>query len=141
MFKGPVSSRKLWPCLLAIQSTQHRFQSSREPYYSVGRPHEKTSLMAQFWDEVPRSILTEATPSALSVFQARLSMTATEISTPIQLSLPPNSSSMALLQCGGYKDRDPVLSVFFCDVESTDDDFCKSISTHPGRDYLKLQAI
>ena len=49
----------------------------RKPFYLVERPHEKTSLMARFREDVPRSTLTEATPSALAVFQARLSMAAT----------------------------------------------------------------
>jgi len=38
---------------------------------------------------------------------------------------------MALLQCGGYKDRDPVLSIFFLDVESTRG-LRKSVRINPG---------
>lgn len=102
-----------------------------DPYYATERPHGKTSLMARFQRGTPRSAITDATPSALAVFQGRFSMSSTRTCMPIQLSLPANYSHMALLQRGGDRQRDPLLTLFQCDVES-EYHFCKEITIDTG---------
>lgn len=66
-------------------------------YYSIERPHENTSLVARFRKDVPRSVVTDATPAALAAFQARLSAACTRTCMPVQLLLPFNSPRMGLL--------------------------------------------
>jgi hypothetical protein len=101
-----------------------------DSYYNTKRPHDNTSLLARFRDEIPPQDLSDATPSSRAIFQARVEITSAPRHMPIQLSLPVNSSHLAFLQTCGNNNKSPLLSLYYCDVEA--EYFCKEIYVDPG---------
>jgi WD40 repeat protein len=103
---------------------------SSDSYYYTKRPHDNTSLLARFRDEIPPPDLSDASPSSRAVFQARVEITSALRHMPIQLSLPINSPHLAFLQTCGNNGKSPLLSLFYCDVEA--EYFCKEVTVNPG---------
>lgn len=90
-------------------------------YEETPRPHPDSSRIARF--RAADLAVTDTTPLAKAVFQARLSANSTDTCDPVRLILPPGSSTMALLQMGGWKNRDPVLTYYDLETGTNYDDF------------------
>lgn len=79
-------------------------------------PHQRTTPLSRFrpsnkinpsFSSIPSNA-----PLALAVYQARCSIVTADIHNPISMSLPQNSSILALAGAGGWKERSPFLSCF-----------------------------
>ncbi|ETW77316.1 hypothetical protein HETIRDRAFT_429590 [Heterobasidion irregulare TC 32-1] len=103
---------------------------TREPYAQTPKPHDKTSPIARFRQDVPSSIVTEATLTAQAIYQGRCSAMSSNTCSPIGLSLSHNSTCMTLSAAGGWKNRCHVLSYYVFDNNL--DDFPYEVDIETG---------
>ncbi|KAL1940228.1 hypothetical protein VTO73DRAFT_9180 [Trametes versicolor] len=80
-------------------------------------PHPKTSRLSRFREGITTSV-TDASPLARTIYQARCEVSAENISCPVSAAIAADSSALALIGAGGYKDRDPMLTIFLLDEQT-----------------------
>ncbi|KAL1940225.1 hypothetical protein VTO73DRAFT_9177 [Trametes versicolor] len=77
-------------------------------------PHPKTTRLSRFREGITTSV-TDATPLARTIYQARCEVAADIISCPVSAAIAADSSALALIGAGGWKNRDPMLTIFLLD--------------------------
>ncbi|EPT01366.1 hypothetical protein FOMPIDRAFT_1120657 [Fomitopsis schrenkii] len=77
-------------------------------------PHPKSSRLVRFRKNVVTSV-TDATPLAQMVYQARCEVTDVRITQPSKVAISSGHSCMAVLGVGGWKNRDPKLQCHLLD--------------------------
>ena len=87
------------------------------PWTRSQPPHEKTTRLSRFRDNVVPST-TNATPFARTIYQARCEVASDTIACPVNAAIASDSSVLAIAGQGGWKHRDPVLSLYLLDEGS-----------------------
>ncbi|PIL35384.1 hypothetical protein GSI_02110 [Ganoderma sinense ZZ0214-1] len=89
-----------------------------DPWTQSHRPHPKSTRISRFHDNVVPSV-TNATPFARTIYDARCEVTSDTIACPVTAAIASDSSVLAIAGQGGWKHRDPVLSLYLLDEGST----------------------
>ena len=91
------------------------------PWTQSHPPHSKSTRLSRFRDDVIPSA-TDATPFARTIYQARCEVTSDTTSCPVTSVIASDSSVLAIAGQGGWKHRDPVLSLYLLDEGSANPD-------------------
>ncbi|TCD63392.1 hypothetical protein EIP91_005600 [Steccherinum ochraceum] len=116
----------------------HKFMT----HDKLPKPHENSSPISRFrpgGSEIAKRI-TDATPLAQAVYQARFSAYDISTPTPLSMVLPPNSSCLAIIGAGGWKNRDPMLTYYLLDEEGDWAAFCKMDGVEVGLSQVAQEA-
>ncbi|KAI1797004.1 hypothetical protein LXA43DRAFT_1079300 [Ganoderma leucocontextum] len=89
------------------------------PWTQSQHPHPKSTRLSRFRDNVVPSA-TDMTPFARTIYQARCEVTSDTIACPVTAAIASDSSALAIAGQGGWKHRDPVLSIYLLDEGSAD---------------------
>jgi hypothetical protein len=81
--------------------------------------HSKTSPLARFCPDLPTSTATPASPSAISVYDARCRIKSSGINSQIKLQLTRVDSCLVMNAMCGYNYCSPVLSYFILDEDTS----------------------
>ncbi len=84
------------------------------------RPHPKSTRLARFRDGANTSA-TDTTPIAQTILQARCEISSDDFPCPVNSAISADSSTLAVIGQGGWKHRDPVVSLYILD-ETEDND-------------------
>ena len=91
------------------------------PWTQSHPPHPKSTRLSRFRDDVIPSA-TDATPFARTIYQARCEVTSDTIACPVTSAIASDSSVLAIAGQGGWKHRDPVLSLYLLDEGTANPD-------------------
>ncbi|KAI0635599.1 hypothetical protein C8Q77DRAFT_1155387 [Trametes polyzona] len=107
---------------------------------SSPHPHPKTSRLSRFREGVSASA-TDTTPVAQMIYQARCEVASDTISSPIDAAIAGDSSVLAIIGQGGWKNREPSLTVYFLDEQVGDEkeDSALDITSYGGFRYMSLE--
>lgn len=86
------------------------------PWDPTKLPHPKSSRLSRFRPNVTTSV-TDATPLAQIVYQARCEITDDRIMQPSKVAISSGQTCLAVLGAGGWKNRDPMLQCHLLDDE------------------------
>ncbi|TBU44306.1 hypothetical protein BD309DRAFT_1080140 [Dichomitus squalens] len=89
------------------------------PWTKSQPPHPKSTRLSRFRDNV-RPSATDATPLARTIYQARCEVASDSIPCPVNAAIASDSSVLAIAGKGGWKNRDPVLSLYLLDEGSAE---------------------
>ncbi|OJT15004.1 hypothetical protein TRAPUB_8447 [Trametes pubescens] len=84
------------------------------PWPGSPHPHPKTTRLSRFRDGITPSV-TDATPLARTIYQARCEVAADTVATPVSAAISADCSALALVGAGGWKNRDPTLTIYYLD--------------------------
>jgi len=89
---------------------------------SLSKPHPSTTPLVRFKSQ-GRHSATSATPAAQTICQARCEVSSIETNRPAaHLVVGAKSRGLAIIGCGGWKERDPQLAVLLLRDEDPDDE-------------------
>ncbi|KAI0661809.1 hypothetical protein C8Q70DRAFT_1052118 [Cubamyces menziesii] len=115
-----------------------------KPWPDTPHPHPKTTRLFRFRGGVPVTSTADA-PIAQTIYQARCEITSDTLNSPINFAMTANASALAVIQQGGWKNREPLLTVYFLDDEAdfagkgkADEDDAEILSWHGFR-YMGLE--
>ena len=115
---------------LVPQGVRDKLISS--PWTASPRPHPKSTRLSRFSNGLNTSA-TDTTPLAKVILQARCEVSSDDFPCPVNAAIAKDSSALAVVGQGGYKNRDPVLSLYILD-ETEDND--RGQGGNSGRDTL-----
>ncbi|GBE88277.1 predicted protein [Sparassis crispa] len=92
------------------------------------QPHPNTTRLSRFRTGITVSV-TEATPLANLIYQARCEVTDDNICLPCRIAVSQGGSCLAVVAAGGWKNRDPVLHYYHL---GDDVDSAPSVTIEPG---------
>ncbi|KAH9928697.1 uncharacterized protein B0H18DRAFT_1000217 [Fomitopsis serialis] len=98
------------------------------PWRPDMQPHIKSTRLSRFRPDVSTSV-TDATPLAQAIHQARCEITDDDITVPSKMLISPGQTCLAIIGAGGWKNRNPTLACYFLDK---DDHMQKGRSITPG---------
>ncbi|KAI9061144.1 hypothetical protein FKP32DRAFT_1605097 [Trametes sanguinea] len=84
------------------------------PWTASHPPHTKSTRLSRFRDGVHPSV-TDATPRARMIYEARCEVAADSFPSPIQAAIAADSSVLTIIGQGGWKNREPVLGMYLLD--------------------------
>ncbi|CAL1716909.1 unnamed protein product [Somion occarium] len=84
------------------------------PWKKARQPHPKTTPLSRFRRPFPVSANDE-TPLAQTIYQARCEIYGHNIHSPIKMEMSSGSSCLAIIGAGGWKNRDPKVTLYFLD--------------------------
>ncbi|RPD68412.1 hypothetical protein L226DRAFT_563890 [Lentinus tigrinus ALCF2SS1-7] len=113
------------------QGLQDRLISS--PWTASYRPHPKSTRLSLFRDGANAST-TKGTPIARTMLQARCEISSDDFPCPVNAAIAKDSSVLAVVGQGGWKNRDPVLSLYILD--ETEENSGGGAGQSSGRDSL-----
>ncbi|KAL7278958.1 hypothetical protein ACG7TL_006790 [Trametes sanguinea] len=92
--------------------------------WTESRPrHTKSTRLSRFRDGVRPSV-TDATPRAQMIYDARCEVAADSFPSPIQAAISADSSVLTIIGQGGWKNREPVLGMYLLDALPLDNEGC-----------------
>ncbi|OSC97741.1 hypothetical protein PYCCODRAFT_1447858 [Trametes coccinea BRFM310] len=90
--------------------------------WTESRPrHTKSTRLSRFRDGVRPSV-TDATPRAQMIYDARCEVAADSFPSPIQAAISADSSVLTIIGQGGWKNREPVLGMYLLDAPPLDNE-------------------
>ncbi|KAH9859104.1 hypothetical protein C2E23DRAFT_34630 [Lenzites betulinus] len=112
-----------------------------QPWPDTPHPHSKSSRLSRFREGITTSI-TDAAPLARTIYEARCEVAADTIACPVSAAIAADASALALLGAGGWKNRDPILTIYLLDEEAprtAKGDGGVRICTSAGFRYMALE--
>ncbi|KAI9061143.1 hypothetical protein FKP32DRAFT_985257 [Trametes sanguinea] len=85
-----------------------------KPWPQTPHPHPKASRLSRFREGVNVSA-TEATSVAQMIYQARCEVAADCIPCPVDAAISADSSTLAVIEQGGWKNREPIFTIYILD--------------------------
>ncbi|OBZ70130.1 hypothetical protein A0H81_09812 [Grifola frondosa] len=111
---------------------------SPKPWITAVKPHPNTTRLSRFREGVTASA-TDAMPLAQLIYQARCEVTDDRICTPVKVAVSSGSNCLAVIACGGWKNRDPVLHYYTLDGDDTNEYLTEGCTMEPGLSEVAYQ--
>ncbi|OJT15006.1 hypothetical protein TRAPUB_8449 [Trametes pubescens] len=103
-------------------------------------PHPKTTRLSLFHESIPTSI-TDATPLARTIYQARCEVAADTVACPLAAAISTDASTLAVVGAGACSNGNNNLTIYFLDEQTGsngNDKQGQSISDSGGFRYMAL---